>query len=69
MLRVGNDEQSTSWEPKGLKDERTKTMVGMVRSGFFWRFVGGFAFGAVGILSLNPAQAAEALGVAAQLVA
>lgn len=43
-------------------------MMSMVRSGFFWRFVGGFAFGAVGILSLNPAQAAEALHAAAHLV-
>ena len=44
-------------------------MVGMVRSGFFWRFVGGFAFGAIGILSLNPAQAAEAIDAAARLCA
>ena len=43
-------------------------MRDMVRSGFFWRFVGGFAFGAVGILSLNPAQAAELVGAAAKLV-
>ena len=49
-------------------DKRTKAMRDMVRSGFFWRFVGGFAFGAVGILSLSPAQAAEALDVAARLV-
>ena len=43
-------------------------MMSMVRSGFFWRFVGGFAFGAVGILSFNPAQAAEAIHAAAHLV-
>ena len=43
-------------------------MRDVVRSGFFWRFVGGFAFGAVGILSLNPAQAAEMFGAAASLV-
>lgn len=41
----------------------------MVRSGFFWRFVGGFAFGAIGILSLNPAQAADAIDAASRLVA
>ena len=43
-------------------------MVEMVRSGFFWRFVGGFAVGAMGILTLHPAQAAEVIGTAARLV-
>ncbi|MCP3735097.1 hypothetical protein M9979_09475 [Sphingomonas sp. RP10(2022)] len=29
----------------------------MFKSGFFWQFVGGFAIGAVGVVTLQPASA------------
>jgi len=33
----------------------------MIKSGFFWRFVGGFALGAVGIVALHPGAIAHEL--------
>ncbi|WP_203309381.1 MULTISPECIES: hypothetical protein [Sphingomonas] len=35
----------------------SKTMQKLVKSDFFWRFVGGFAIGAVGVVTLQPASA------------
>jgi hypothetical protein len=29
----------------------------VIKSGFFWQFVGGFAIGAVGVVTLQPASA------------
>jgi len=33
----------------------------MIRSSFFWRFVGGFALGAVGVVALHPGAIAHEL--------
>lgn len=33
----------------------------MLKSGFFWRFVGGFALGAVGMVALHPGAIAHEL--------
>ncbi|MGN6375048.1 MAG: hypothetical protein ACTHMG_05780 [Sphingomonas sp.] len=30
-----------------------------MKSGFFWRFVGGFALGAIGVVALNPGAVAH----------
>ena len=35
------------------------------KSGFFWQFVGGFAIGAVGVVTLQPASAQGAQPIAA----
>ncbi|NYD92145.1 hypothetical protein [Sphingomonas melonis] len=32
-------------------------MSKVIKSGFFWQFVGGFAIGAVGVVTLHPASA------------
>ncbi len=34
-------------------------MRAILKSGFFWRFVGGFAIGAAGFAALQPAQAVD----------
>jgi hypothetical protein len=31
----------------------------MIKSGFFWRFVGGFALGAVGLVAMHPGAIAH----------
>lgn len=31
----------------------------IIKSGFFWRFVGGFALGAVGVVALHPGAVAQ----------
>jgi hypothetical protein len=36
-------------------------MRSMLKSGFFWRFVGGFALGAVGVVALHPGAVAHSL--------
>jgi hypothetical protein len=36
---------------------KAKTMRKLMKSDFFWRFVGGFAIGAVGVVTLQPAHA------------
>ena len=36
-------------------------MRGILRSGFFWQFVGGFALGTVGVVSLHPSQVAHTI--------
>jgi hypothetical protein len=36
-------------------------MRAMFRSGFFWRFVGGFALGAIGVVALHPGAVAHNL--------
>ena len=33
-------------------------MRGLLRSSFFWRFLGGFALGAVSLAAMHPATAA-----------
>jgi hypothetical protein len=35
-------------------------MKALITSAFFWRFVGGFALGGVGVLTLHPASAQTA---------
>ncbi|WP_198665918.1 MULTISPECIES: hypothetical protein [unclassified Sphingomonas] len=35
----------------------TNTARHLMKSDFFWRFVGGFAIGAVGVVALQPASA------------
>jgi hypothetical protein len=32
-------------------------MRSLLKSGFFWRFAGGFALGAIGLFAMQPAQA------------
>ena len=34
---------------------RARIMIRVLKSSFLWQFVGGFALGAVGLLTLNPA--------------
>jgi hypothetical protein len=35
-------------------------MRNMVNSRFFWKFLGGFAIGAIGVVTLQPASAEQA---------
>lgn len=46
-------------------------MRDMFKSGFFWRFVGGFVLGAIGVVALHPSAIAHDLDrpVAVQQVA
>jgi len=37
----------------------------VIKSGFFWQFVGGFAIGAVGVVTLQPANAQTPQPIAA----
>jgi hypothetical protein len=36
-------------------------MRAILRSGFFWQFVGGFALGTVGVVSLHPSEVAHTI--------
>ena len=42
-------------------------MRGVIKSSFFWRFVGGFALGAVGVVALHPGAVAHNLDRHAQV--
>ena len=39
----------------------TNDMRDLIRSTFFWRFLGGFALGAVGVVALHPGAVAHNL--------
>lgn len=42
-------------------NEEYDGMRGILKSGFFWRFVGGFALGTVGLIALHPGAVAHNL--------
>ena len=44
-------------------------MKALITSSFFWRFVGGFALGGVGVLTLHPATAETAPAAPAAIAA
>ncbi|HEX7657326.1 MAG: hypothetical protein ACTHKR_09830 [Sphingomonas sp.] len=41
-------------------------MRGILKSGFFWRFLGGFAIGTVGVVAMHPGAIAHGFHHSAQ---
>lgn len=43
-------------------ESRNVGMRSLLKSDFFWQFVGGFAIGAIGVVSLHPSQVIDSFG-------